>query len=268
MDASHRAVELLRRAERVVVFTGAGVSAESGINTFRDADGLWRHFSPEVFAEWSGLMEVATNEPHRAAQFVLALVEPILMAGPNAAHRAIAALERHAQVTVVTQNIDGLHEAAGSSAVRNVHGTLYETALLDGQFHGRIEREELGAMAAVLRPLAEGPATFESLLAALAPLMGVDERGLYRPRIVMFGDMLAEPDWTLAKQAAQACDLMLSVGTSGEVYPAAMLPAMARDAGAPVIGIDPDHIDCDIWLGGKAGEILPGLLAAAFGQQS
>src|SRR5262245_19479436 len=117
------AANALRRARHVVVFTGAGVSAESGIPTFRDAGGFWQEFPPEEFANWAGLLKIAALHPHRLAEFLLAVIEPIAAARPNAAHRAIADLERHMNVTVVTQNIDALHQAGGSTVVKEVHGT-------------------------------------------------------------------------------------------------------------------------------------------------
>lgn len=126
----------LGRARRVVVFTGAGVSAESGIPTFRDAGGFWDRFPPEVFASWSGLRRVAVSQPRRVAEFLEALLDPIVRAVPNPAHRAIADLQRHAETVVVTQNVDGLHQAAGSRAVLEVHGSFYRLSDLRGRIVG------------------------------------------------------------------------------------------------------------------------------------
>ena len=128
MDTDNRitAVLALRRAKRVVVFTGAGMSAESGIPTFRDSDGFWQRFPPEQFASWRGLLQTALTSPHSVAEFVLNVVEPIAKAAPNAGHRAVAGLDRRVKTTVVTQNIDGLHQSAGSQDVLEVHGSLLE----------------------------------------------------------------------------------------------------------------------------------------------
>src|SRR5262249_50413141 len=103
----------LRKAKRVVVFTGAGISAESGIPTFRDSDGFWQRFPPERFASWSGLLQTALTNPRSVAEFVLNVIEPIAAAQPNAGHQAVAELARRVQTTVVTQNIDALHQASG-----------------------------------------------------------------------------------------------------------------------------------------------------------
>lgn len=264
-SALNEAAQRLKQARKIVVFTGAGVSAESGIGTFRDDhDGLWTRFPPERFANWQSLLQIAMQTPSQAAEFFVALMQPMVAAQPNAAHRAIASLESRALVTVVTQNIDALHEAAGSRAVHAVHGSLYETVYLDGRERGPVSRDVVAGVVAALGPICQETAAFEELLAAVEPLMGADAGGPYRPKIVLFGDQLAEPEWTLAQDAVQDCECMLSVGTSGTVYPAAMLPDMARAAGATVIGVDPQRVDADIWLAGAAATVLPALVAAAY----
>ena len=111
------AVLALRKARRVVAFTGAGISAESGVPTFRDAEGFWQRFPPEKFATWKGLISTAASDPRSVAEFVLNVVEPIATAEPNPGHQALAELERQVPTTVITQNIDGLHQTAGSTTV-------------------------------------------------------------------------------------------------------------------------------------------------------
>lgn len=109
-------------------FTGAGVSAESGVPTFRDAEGLWSRFPPEQFAHWPSLENLIRKDPLRVAAFVVELLRPNVAAHPNPGHDAIAALERRDKsVVVVTQNIDGLHQRAGSTRVIEIHGSLLET---------------------------------------------------------------------------------------------------------------------------------------------
>lgn len=264
-NAIERAAERLRSAEQVVVFTGAGISAESGIGTFRDAGGFWERFPPEQFAHWSGLMRLVAEQPGRVVQFLLGLIEPMLAAQPNPAHRAIAALEAHKRVTVITQNIDGLHVAAGSSTVYAVHGNLYETIALKGGTRNRLSRDTLTGVVQSLKTLAEDTATSDELLTAIEPILCLQGAAAYRPHIVMFGDMLAEPDWTLAQAAVCECDCVLSIGTSGMVYPAAMLPERARAGGAAVIGVDPSPVEADIWIRGRAGEIVPRIVEWAYG---
>ncbi len=259
------AVLALRKARRVVVYTGAGVSAESGIPTFRDADGFWQRFPPEHFAQWSGLFSMVLSEPRRVAEFVLNVVEPIAMAKPNAGHLAIGTLEQYVPTTVVTQNIDGLHQAAGSKEVHEIHGSLWEVADVSaGRVVHRFTRDQLAAIAAALRAYTEERESALKLLSVLRRLYPYDWLGRHRPNLVLFGDSLAEPAWTKAEQAARSCDVMISVGTSGEVYPAAFLPQYAAAAGATVIKIDPKP-SAACWLEGNAGTILPELVRAAWG---
>jgi NAD-dependent deacetylase len=120
-----QAAEWLRAARRLVVFTGAGVSAESGIPTFRDDDGFWQRFPPEQFARWDRLLTSALVRPGQLAEFPQAVLEPIALAKPTAAHLAIAQLEQRIPTTVITHSVDGLHQDAGSSLVRKVHGRYF-----------------------------------------------------------------------------------------------------------------------------------------------
>lgn len=261
------AVHSLRAARRVVVFTGAGVSAESGIATFRDEQGFWQRFPPEDFANWKGLLRMAVVQPKLLADFLLAVLGPIATAQPNAAHRALAELEQHVPVTVVTQNIDGLHQAAGSSAVFEVHGSLFEIVRFpSGDLLRTLSRGDLCEMVQQIRYAHDHSWTSARLLLAIQPLLGIGGQGAYRPNLVLFGDAMAEPAWSNGLQAARECDCLLTVGTSGSVYPAAILPDEARSHGAKVICIDPVTSGAgDIWLKGSAGEVLPRLMTDVFG---
>ncbi len=266
-DPLTQAARELARASQVVVFTGAGISAESGIPTFRDQEGLWDRFPPEEFANWPGLLRTAAVRPRLAAEFLVAVLEPVARAQPNAAHRALAALEQHVQVTVITQNIDGLHQEAGSRTVHEIHGSLFQVVSLRGRPIRRLSRQELHDVVESLRRVADSRVSFLGLLRALAPMFSLGPRGARRPNVVLFGQAMAEPDWTLAQQAARQCDCLLSVGTSGAVWPAAGLPAEARTAAARVIRVDPAGGEADVWLAGSAVELVPQLVARAFGGQ-
>jgi NAD-dependent deacetylase len=264
-DALSSAASYLRAAREVVVFTGAGVSAESGIPTFRDDDGFWQHFPVDEFATWKGLVRTAINRPRRVAEFVHAVLKPIAVAKPNAGHRAISAMERHVGVTVVTQNIDNLHQEAGSTIVREVHGSLFEVVTRRGRFLRLLSRRELLRMAERLDRARRGWLVLPRLLLAVRPIAGLGLRGLHLPRIVLFNDAMAEPAWSKALEAARGCDCMIQVGTSGNVWPAATLPQEAKAAGAKVVTIDPNCGEGDIWLRGTAATVLPKLVEAAFG---
>ena len=236
------AARALARAHNVVVFTGAGVSRESGIATFRDPEeGLWTKYDP---------MEMATLEGYvRDPAYVWAWYEhrfgTVDAAEPNPGHRAIAELEQLApSVVVVTQNIDGLHQRAGSSDVIELHGTMHRFACLH-RTHGGYTLDDLA---------------------------GQDERpprcpecgDLIRPDVVWFGEALPEDELRRAQLLAGSCDAMLVVGTSAVVFPAAALPLQALEAAAVVIDVNPEPgaltPKATISLRGRGGDILPQLI--------
>lgn len=241
----------LQSARRLVVFTGAGVSAESGIATFRDAlTGLWTHFRAEDLATPEGFR----RDPALVWGWYEARRAQVLRAQPNPGHRAIAHLERHLpQITVVTQNVDDLHERAGSSGVLHLHGSLHAPRCLEcGAPH------DPPALPPGVPP-EEG---------RLAPPRCVHCGGMIRPGVVWFGEMLPARKLGEAQKAALAADFLLCVGTSGVVWPAAGLPGLARESGATVVQVNADvsELDaiCQHNLRGPAGEVLPLLLNAAF----
>ncbi len=240
----------LRKAHRVVVFTGAGVSAESGIATFRDAlTGLWTHFRAEDLATLEGFQ----RDPELVWGWYEARRAQVLRAQPNPAHHAIAELaSRLPRVTVVTQNVDDLHERAGSAGVLHLHGSLHTPRC---------------ARCGAPHPLPEAtpePGGEGRLAPPRCGLCG----GLVRPGVVWFGEMLPERELVAAQKAALGADFLLCVGTSGVVWPAAGIPGIARDAGATVVQVNADASDldrlCHFNLRGPAGEVLPALLSAAF----
>lgn len=261
-----RAAACLRAARRLAVFTGAGVSAESGIDTFRDAGGLWQAFPPEQFARWGGLVRTALVQPRRLAGFVLRVLQPIAVARPNAAHRAIAQAEHFVEIAVVTQNVDGLHQDAGSTIVREIHGSLFKVVTLRRRFVRLLARRDLARLTERLERATRSWVALPRLLLALRPLAGLGWRGIVRPSAVLFGEGLVQPDWNQALDDARRCDVMLVIGTSGVVLPAALLPVEAHASGARVIVIDPDEpATADVWLAGTACDVVPRLFALAFG---
>ncbi|MBQ1222520.1 MAG: NAD-dependent deacylase [Alistipes sp.] len=198
--------------KKIVVFTGAGISAESGLSTFRDSDGLWEKYSieevctPEALSRNRALVVEFYNKRRRDAA----------AAQPNAAHRAVAALEQWYKVEVVTQNVDDLHERAGSSRVTHLHG-------------------ELNKLRSMRNPDLIVPIEGDQTLDAVG-----EDGALLRPHIVFFGESVPMFD-TACKIAAEA-DLMIVVGTSLAVYPAAMLVRYARPE-VPIYLIDPGTPD-------------------------
>ena len=242
----------LRAAHRVVVLTGAGVSAESGIATFRDAQtGLWERFAAEDLATPRAFL----RDPALVWGWYEWRRMQVLRAQPNPAHRAIAALERRVPaLTVVTQNVDDLHERAGSAAVVHLHGSLHAPRCFD---------------CASPFALPPDPPCEPEGGRRLAPPRCVRCGGAVRPGVVWFGESLPAKAWREAAQAVADCELLLTVGTSGLVHPAAGLPALARRHGATVVVLDPVPTALDAVaqhvLRGKAGELLPALLETAFG---
>ena len=226
--------------KNIVVLTGAGVSAESGVPTFRGEDGLWRNYRAEDLATPSAF----ARDPKLVWEWYQWRRELIAGCRPNPAHDFIARLERDhgGDFLLVTQNVDGLHRLAGSSKLVEVHGNIWDVRCA-ACGAGREDRT---------LPFPELPPRCDEC------------GGLLRPGVVWFGEALPEAAMGLAFAAAQSCDLMLVVGTSAVVYPVAYLPQLAKRAGAYVVEVNPDETPLtpladESWRG-KAGEVLGGLL--------
>jgi NAD-dependent deacetylase len=232
-------IAALRAAERVVFFTGAGVSAESGLPTFRDAQhGLWAQYRPQDLAT----PEAFARDPETVWRWYQWRRRVHAGVAPNPAHHAIAAIQQRLPgAAVVTQNVDRLHEAAGSTGVIHLHGTLF-----------RNRCAQCG------RSMPEFP--FELDTPPLCEACG----GFCRPDIVWFGEGLPKPAWEAAVQATLAAEIVISIGTSATVYPAAELPRQAHRNGAVVAQINPEPTSLDPIahnLRGTAATVLPMLLA-------
>jgi len=234
--------ERFANAERVVVLSGAGVSAESGVPTFRGGgnSAVWKGLPFEVISSAGMLARdlPAVWEWFNYRRGVLATLKP------NPGHEAIASWEKQfKEFTLVTQNIDGLHQAAGSRNVIELHGSIWR---------GRCF--ECGARVQV------GELKFDDSVPVC-----FDCGGHLRPDVVLFGEMLPPGAFEQAAAAAGQCELCFVVGTSALVYPAASIPEIARAGGACVVEVNPERTPlsdlCDEVLTGKAGEILPLLRA-------
>ncbi len=242
MDDLVRAAGHLANARRVVVSTGAGMSKESGIPTFRDAmEGLWAEFDPQALATEAGFRA----NPRRVWGWYAWRRRRVTEARPHAGHLAVTELQRILpSVTVVTQNVDGLHAEAGTADVVELHGNIRRVRCLDRghPFSGDIP---------------EG----EDIDPPPCPQCGSP----LRPDVVWFGEMLPEAAVARAWEEAERCDALLLVGTSGTVWPAAELPHVARRGGAAIIEVNPEPSEltglADVFLRGAAGAILPPLVA-------
>ena len=230
----------LRTARRVAVLTGAGISAESGVPTFREAQtGLWARYNPEELAT----PEAFRRNPRLVWEWYAWRQERVHQAKPNPGHHALVQMERHiAEFTLITQNVDGLHRRAGSHQVLELHGNL---------FRAKCFNED--------RPVEGWPESDD--IPPRCPHCG----GLLRPDVVWFGEMLPAGVLRAAEEAAVSAEVFFSIGTSSLVYPAADLPFTALNAGAMVVEINPQptplsaHVTLS--LNGAAGVVLPALVA-------
>jgi NAD-dependent deacetylase len=233
----------IRESSSVAVLTGSGISAESGVPTFREAQtGLWARFDPQELAT----PEAFARDPRLVWEWYEWRRGLVAGARPNPGHAALAELERRVpDFTLITQNVDGLHERAGSRRVIELHGSILRSRCSeDGDV---VERPDGGQ---------KPPA---------CPRCGAP----VRPDVVWFGEMLPPSAFESASEAARGCEVFLSVGTSSLVYPAAGLPHEALESGAILVEINPsvtpltphaDHV-----LHGRAGEVLPAIVREAFG---
>ena len=227
----------------MAVLTGAGVSAESGVPTFRDPGGLWQRFRPEELAN----VEAFLANPELVQGWYAHRRRVVEDVAPNAGHAALAALERWVvgrggDFLLATQNVDGLHQRAGSERVVELHGSITRAHCI----------------------ACETPA--DASAAGGGALTCAACGGLVRPDVVWFGETLPEDAIGRATEAAAHADVYLSVGTSGAVYPAAGLPQIARQSGAYVAEVNPEPSEIAPLLHesvrGRAGEVLPALVAA------
>ncbi|MFP3981293.1 MAG: SIR2 family NAD-dependent protein deacylase [Desulfobacterales bacterium] len=257
-----RAAEILAGAKNAAASCGAGISAESGIATFRDPGGVWERVNPAEVGTADGLMATLQRSPEKLLPFFRELLDTFEQAEPNAAHVALRDLEHMGILkTVVTQNIDNLHLEAGNTDVVEVHGNSFRFRCLSCAWTRNFPRREL------IRQLREKVASAEGFtLSEIIEIMPKCQQcqSVTRPDVVMFGEAVQEIP--RAFDAARKCDVMLAVGTSGVVYPAAYLPFQAKEAGARVIVINPNENAfqrvSDAYIPLKAGEAMPKLVEA------
>ncbi|MBN2093349.1 NAD-dependent deacylase [candidate division KSB1 bacterium] len=235
---SSKLIEKLKQAQKVAILTGAGISAESGVPTFRGEDGIWNKFRPEELANF----EAFQKNPQLVWEWYNYRRKIINEVKPNPGHFALAEMEQMFPIfTLITQNVDNLHRVAGSQIIIELHGNIMRNRCVDCnkiyreiaiEFEVKVPRCRCG--------------------------------GRLRPDVVWFGEMLPEDALVCAFQAAQECDVFFSIGTSAFVQPAASLPIEAGEKGAYVVEINIEPTAISRYVNesiiGKSGEILPLIL--------
>ncbi len=231
-----RIADKLCQAEKIVFVTGAGISQESGIPTFRGNDGLWRKYDVMKLVTIDAFYE----NPKIVWEWYEERRKNILAAKPNPGHLAMAELEKHKPVHVLTQNIDGMHERAGSTKVYELHGSIITIKCTVCDFK-------------------------DTVMTSFSELPPVCKCGnILRPDVVWFGESLPQDVWHAAIQQASSCDIMIVVGTSLAVSPANLLPVYAQQNGAIVVEVNPEETpmsaSMDLSIRSSAAKALPELL--------
>jgi len=231
-------IQKIKKAGKAAVLTGAGISAESGVPTFRGQGGLWRQYRAEELAT----PEAFSRNPDLVWEWYCYRKDLISKVAPNPGHHALVKMERHfPEFTLITQNVDNLHRQAGSMKVLELHGNIRRNYCWECGKQYEDGEIQLGNKANKCKC-----------------------GGYIRPGVVWFGETLAERILAEAFRASETCEVFFSIGTSAVVYPAAMLPLSAKQAGAVVIEINPAETaltpNADYFLRGASGEILPKIL--------
>ena len=240
-DLIKRAAEDLSKAKRATALTGAGVSVESGIPPFRGKGGLWEKYDPMEVAHINSFLQ----NPEKVWKLLFKDMKEVLdRAAPNDCHKGLAKLEKLGILTtIITQNVDGLHQMAGSGDVIEFHGNMAWQRCME--CHKRY-------------------ATSSINLDHIPPRCSCD--GILRPDAVLFGEMIPPDALWRSREAASVCDIMLVIGTSAVVQPAALMPVIAKESGAKIIEINPEHTPLtdsisDYLIRGTAGDIMNRILS-------
>ncbi|WP_297062965.1 NAD-dependent protein deacetylase [Thermococcus sp.] len=239
------AAKILARSRFAIAFTGAGISAESGVPTFRGFNGLWKRYRPEELAT----PEAFQMNPNLVWEFYRWRMKKILEAKPNPAHYSLAELERLGIIkAVITQNVDDLHREAGTRNLVELHGNIFRVKCTSCDYRENLKEGGRVNEFVESRELPKCPRCGSPL----------------RPDVVWFGEALPKDALEKAFNLAERADVVLVIGTSGVVYPAAYIPYIVKEHGGRVIEVNVERSGitpiADVFLRGKAGEILPKIL--------
>ncbi len=233
-------VKKIREADKIAALTGAGMSVESGIAPFRGEDGLWNEFDPQEYASLSAFRK----DPDKSWELFRLQIEECSRAEPHEGHHSLVELEEHGLNSVITQNVDDLHQKAGSKKVLELHGNLSE--LICSSCRERVKTKDH------LKYILDGD------------IPHCKCGSIFRPDVVLFGESLPLGVLRKSQHEAERTDLLISIGTSAVVQPAASIPTLAKKTGSVLIEINPKRTvltpKVDHFLKGKAGEKLSGLM--------
>lgn len=256
---SEALLKALLHASHVMAFTGAGISAESGVPTFRGPEGIWSKFKPEELASMDAFMKnpALVWEWYAHRKTIISTVQP------NPGHTALARMESlFPRFTLTTQNIDNLHRRAGSTSVHELHGNIERSYCMScGKDHPNVSLPEHGEPSFFVEEGRASPRRSRNGVPRCSAC-----GGMVRPDVVWFGEMLPEDEWEASASAAEDADVFFSIGTSAVVYPAASLPLMAKRRGAFLVEVNTEPTPltqtADEFLCGPSGTILPDLCDA------
>jgi NAD-dependent deacetylase len=244
-DTIREAAEIIRDSKNLIALTGAGISVESGIPDFRSPGGLWEKFDPEIYAS----IDTFNRLPGKAWEMIFEMMNVIIDAKPNPAHMSLAWMEEKGYLkSVVTQNVDNLHQAAGSKNVIEYHGNSSMLQCVHCHTDNEADRFR------------------EKLKKKEIPRCAECDR-ILKPSVVFFGEMIPQRALIESQFMAESADGVLVVGTSALIYPAAGIPVTAKNSGAKVIEFNLEETNytesiTDIFIGGPAGETLPAVVDA------
>ena len=254
-------IKNLLKKGKVVCLTGAGISSESGIPTFRGKGGLWETYDPQVYGNMPGLVSVLRKNPEKIVDFIREFYSVLLKSKPNLAHLSLFYLEKNGIIDgVITQNIDNLHQKAGMRSVIELHGNAFRIRCQSCGLELTLENDRINEMLVLLHRARKSRIQVLKVLSRYCPRC-LKCGGRFRLDIVLFQEAIPEEAFNRARQALSRCRTLLIVGSSLVVYPAAALPSYAKDLGVKIIEInqEPSALSniADFKIMAPAAEVLP-----------
>jgi NAD-dependent deacetylase len=255
------AIKNILKKGKVVCLTGAGISFESGIPTFRGKGGLWESYDPEIYGNMPGLISILRKSPEKLVDFIRDFYNVLLRSKPNPAHLSLSYLEKNSLLkAVITQNIDNLHQQAGSRSIVELHGNAFRIRCQGCGVTLKLEKDRVKEMVSLLEKAKHSRTEVLKIFSRYCPRCSKC-KGRFRIDIVLFGEQLDENELSRSRELLDDCRTLLIVGSSLVVYPAASLPLYAKKQGAKIIEIntEPSALAgiCDFKIMGPAAQVLP-----------